>query len=215
MALEVIQLENQLMKSNCFILVDWVSKSCVIIDPASEKSEQEIEFIEKYSLHLDYIMLTHEHTDHTWGVNALKEKYPESKILCSEACNKYAPKASRAYFLLYFDNPNYRYVIKPADVIIRKQEEFLDWHGYRFNFVITPGHSYGSMCIGIGNILFTGDTVMPFSPHLNKRDSNREDWKNSIKLIEKKYLQDMEVYPGHGEKLSLDLWLQNPNYSSI
>lgn len=42
MTLEVKQLENQLMKSNCYIVVDWPSKTCVVIDPASEKSEREI-----------------------------------------------------------------------------------------------------------------------------------------------------------------------------
>lgn len=206
MGLEVVKLENQLMKSNCFIVVDWDSKSCVIIDPASEKSEREIAFVEEHGLCLDYIMLTHEHTDHTWGANALKDRFSDAKLLCSELCEKYAKKASRAYFLFYYDDPNYRYVLDPADVIIKNQEDWLDWHGRQFHFLLTPGHSYGSMCISIDNMLFTGDTIMPFPAYFNGRDSNEDDWKESSKMIITNFIPETIVYPGHGDQMCLGKW---------
>ena len=207
MALEVIQLENQLMKSNCFIIVDWVSKSCVIIDPASEKSEREIEYIEDHNLRLDYIILTHEHTDHTWGANVLKERYLGSKLVCSELCEKNAKKASRAYFLFYFDDRNYRYELHPADTIIKEKEEYMSWHDYQFHFLQTPGHSYGSMCIDIEGMLFTGDTIMPFPAYFNGRDSNEADWKESISRVRRIFDLNTMIYPGHGEKLTLQDWI--------
>ena len=206
MSLEVIQLENQLMKSNCFILVDWDSKSCVVIDPASEKSEREIDYIEANRLRLDYIMLTHEHTDHTWGVNSLKKMYPDSQIVCSELCDKYAKKASRAYFLLYYDDPSYRYELTSADIIVNELDNKLDWHDRNFLFVMTPGHSYGSMCISIDNILFTGDTIMPYPPYFNGRDSNKDDWKKSINQIGLLFNMETIIYPGHGDKQTLKEW---------
>lgn len=206
MALEVIQLENQLMRSNCFILVDWNSKSCAIIDPGSEKSEREINYIEGNKLRLDYILLTHEHTDHTWGANALKENYPKAKLVCSELCNKYAKKASRAYFLFYYDDPNYRYELLPADILIYQDGEILYWNGRVFKFLFTPGHSRGSMCIQIDEMLFTGDTIMPYPPYFNGRDSNQDDWGNSIRKIDCIFSEDIIVYPGHGGSLSLENW---------
>lgn len=206
MSLEIKQLENELMKSNCFIITDRATHSCVVIDPGSEKSEREIAYIDSNQLHLDYIILTHEHTDHTWGVNALKERYPDSKLVCSELCNKYAKKASRAYFLFYYDDPNYRYELLPADVVIVEEDQLI-WNDYKFIFFHTPGHSRGSMCIMINNILFTGDTIMPFKPYFNGRDSNEEDWYNSIFMIKSKIEPDVIVCPGHGEKLSLKEWL--------
>ena len=212
MNLEVKQLENELMKSNCFIITDWNSYSCVVIDPGSEKSEREIEYIETNQLHLDYIILTHEHTDHTWGVNALKEKYPESKLVCSELCNKYAKKASRAYFLFYYDDPNYRYELVPADILI-KEEEDLVWNIFSFHFIHTPGHSRGAMCIQLENMMFTGDTIMPFKPYFNGRDSNEEDWKESVNLIREKFSSRLLIYPGHGEVLTLEEW--SVNYSQL
>lgn len=207
MALEVIQLENQLMKSNCFILIDWNLKTCVIIDPGSEKSEREIAYIEEHDLCLDYIMLSHEHTDHTWGVNALKERFPEAKLICSELCEKYAKKASRSYFLFYYDNRGYRYELVPADLIIKEKEDWMKWHDYQFHFVLTPGHSRGGMCIHIDNSLFTGDTIMPFPPHFNRRDSVEDDWKKSVDFLESLFSAETIVYPGHGESLTLGEWI--------
>ena len=194
------------MTSNCYVVYDEETKRCIVIDPASEKSLEEIHFIEEEGLTLDFIILTHEHTDHTWGVNAIKERFPKSKILCSENCNKYAKKASRAYFLFYYDDPDYKYVIEPGDVLIKEDEESLDWNGYNVRFIMTPGHSYGSMCIDLEGMLFTGDTIMPFPPYFNGRDSNEDDWKDSIRLIESKYNPDIMIYPGHGDRLTLEEW---------
>lgn len=209
--LKVERFINELMTSNCYVVYDEDTKRCLVIDPASEMSLREIQFIEDNGFVLDYIVLTHEHTDHTWGVNALKDHYPDAKILCSEACDRFAPKASRAYFLLYYDDPNYRYVIYPADVLIDDSETPLEWDGHEISFVMTPGHSYGSMCIVIDDMLFTGDTVMPFKPYFNGRDSNEDDWKESIKLIESKFCADTMVYPGHGEMLMLGEWMDSEN----
>jgi glyoxylase-like metal-dependent hydrolase (beta-lactamase superfamily II) len=194
------------MSSNCFLVVDDDKGKCLVIDPASEKSECEIKYIEERALSLDYIILTHEHTDHTWGVNALKDKYPEAKLVCSELCDQYALKVGRAYFLFYYDNPDYQYTIKPADVLIRGNEELLCWHNHSINFVMTPGHSPGSMCFDIDGLLFTGDTIMPFKPYLNRRDGNEEDWKNSVSIICNKYSCDTTIFPGHGEVLTIGEW---------
>lgn len=215
MSLEVKQIENELMKSNCFIITDWASHCCVVIDPGSEKSELEINFIESNQLRLDYIMLTHEHTDHTWGVNALKLRFPESKIVCSELCEKYAKKSSKAYFLFYYDKKGYRYDLMSGDIIIKSDNDIITWNSFQFNFIITPGHSRGSMCIDMNGILFTGDTIMPFPPHLNRRDSNREEWEKSIDHILSKYPKDLVIYPGHGKILSLGNWMQSPLFRGL
>ena len=71
MMLKVERFINDLMTSNCYVVYDEVTKGCLVIDPASEKSLREIQFIEERGLSLDYIILTHEHTDHNWGVNSL------------------------------------------------------------------------------------------------------------------------------------------------
>ncbi len=203
--LKIERFVNELMTSNCYVVYDDGTKRCLVIDPGSEKSLREIEFIEKNNLTLDFIIITHEHTDHNWGVNALREHFENSKLLCSEECSKHVKKANRAYFLLYYDDPDYRYEIAPADKFVSDGER-LEWSGHHIKIVFTPGHSYGSICVDIDGSLFTGDTIMPYKPYFNGRDSNMEDWNESVTKIKQFFLPSCIIYPGHGDALSLGGW---------
>lgn len=204
--LKVERFINELMTSNCYVVYDDVTNRCIVIDPGSEKSLREIEFIENRGLMLDDIIITHEHTDHNWGVNALRDHYQDSKLVCSEACNRYVRKANRAYFLLYYDNPDYRYEIASADYLVSDGER-IEWVGHQIGFVFTPGHSYGSVCVDIDGMLFTGDTIMPYKPYFNGRDSNQDDWALSIEKVKRAYPSETVIYPGHGDCLTLGEWV--------
>lgn len=209
--LRVKRFVNELMTSNCYVVYDDDTKRCLVIDPGSEKSLREIEFIEKNNLTLDYIIITHEHTDHNWGVNALREKFKNSMLVCSEICNRNVKKTNRIYFLFYYDAAEYHYEIAPAEILINKEGETLQWDGLFIEFILTPGHSKGSMCFTIDNMLFTGDTIMPFKPYFNGRDSNEEAWNASISKVESLYPDNTVIYPGHGDSLTLSEWMKQYN----
>ena len=197
------------MNSNCYVVYDEDTKKCLVIDPGSEESKQEIAFIEDRGLILDFIILTHEHTDHNWGVNSLRNRYAKVKLVCSQECNNRVRKTNRVYFLLYFDNPDYRYEIASADMLISHPQQRLEWNSLKIGFVLSPGHSRGSMCVDIGGMLFTGDTIMPYKPYFNGRDSNRDDWMGSIARIHSLYKGDTIIYPGHGDKITLKEWINS------
>lgn len=189
------------MTSNCYLVVDEEAKHCFCIDPASEKSEREINYIEQNRLSLDYIFLTHEHTDHTWGVNALLDQYPAAKVVCSSLCCEALPKEAKAYFQFYYDNPNYSYNVERVDFTTEDLEWQLKWEEHDIVFIATPGHSPGSVCIAIDDILFGGDTLMPFKPFIKKRNGGSiEQFQESIKKIIEKYSTNTIVYPGHGDR---------------
>lgn len=194
------------MSSNCYVVYDGLTRRCIVIDPGSEKSLREIEFIEKNHLAVDYIIMTHEHTDHNWGVNALRERYKTAKLVCSEFCNKFVKKTSYFYFLYYYDDPDYRYEIETADIIISNQEETMEWGKYILHYLLTPGHSCGSMCINVEDMLFTGDTIMPSKPYFNGRDSDEKDWQDSVELLLSKFNPTYILYPGHKDSLKLLEW---------
>lgn len=187
------------MSSNCFVVWDDETHHCVIIDPASEKALNEISFIKSCSLTLDYILLTHEHTDHTWGVNALLDSYNDAKVVCSEKCKLGLPEAGTTYFRFYYDDPNYTYNVKRVDLIVEDIDHILNWNGISFQFYLTPGHSFGSMCIRLNDMLFSGDTILQSKPFINKRNGSLEMYKRSINDILNVLPKDLIVYPGHGE----------------
>lgn len=191
------------MTSNCYIVVDEESKHCFCIDPASEKSEREIEYIEKKGLTLDYIFLTHEHTDHTWGVNALVEAFPMTKVVCSEACKQNLKKEFQAYFLFYYDNPDYHYTVIDVDLTCEDIDWKLDWFNNQVHFFSTPGHSMGSVCIEINGLLFTGDVILQTKPYINKRNGSKELFYDSVRKIKNTFSKETRIYPGHGEIFAL------------
>lgn len=190
------------MTSNCYIVVDEASKHCICIDPASEKSLREIAYIEDSKLTLDYIILTHEHTDHTWGVNALVERFG-AKVICSEVCKQNLAKEFQAYFLLYYDNPDYHYTVCKVDKTTDELKGCMEWQGFIIEFIPTPGHSLGSICLLIEEMLFTGDTIMQSKPYINKRNGSKEKFMESVKMVLETFPTNTVIYPGHGEPFQL------------
>lgn len=206
--LKVQRFVNQLMLSNCYILYDEDTKRCVVVDPGSEKSEREIHFIKENLLSPDYIILTHEHTDHTWGVNSLLDIY-DIRVVCSRPCMNNLNKESSAYFRLYYNDPTYHYAVRRVDLTVEEVNYRLHWNGWLAHFLLTPGHSVGSVCVELGNYLFTGDTLMEYRPYIPKRNGSKEEYRKSIEAIVNKYTdKKMIVCPGHGDYTCLDKCLE-------
>ena len=191
------------MASNCYIVVDEETKHCFCVDPASEKSEREIAYIKQKGLTLDYILLTHEHTDHTWGVTALVEEFPSVKVICSEICRQNLAKEFQAYFLFYYDNLNYHYTVCNVDFTTEELGWNLVWIDKKIQFISTPGHSMGSVCISIDDKLFTGDVILQSKPYINKRNGSKELFYQSAKMVYDNYPANTLVYPGHGDMFLL------------
>ncbi len=196
------------MTANCYVVYDDVSKRCIVIDPGSEKSENEIEFINRHGLRLDYILLTHEHTDHNWGVNALCEAFGGARIVCSEICQKNVRKTNNSYFLFYYNDQDYHYEMRKPDIVILNSLDTLEWNGHTLTFHFSPGHSKGSMCIEMDHYLFSGDTIMPFKPFFSKRYGNKDEWKQSIETLRDRFAPETIIQPGHGESMPFGEWME-------
>jgi Zn-dependent hydrolases, including glyoxylases len=213
--IDIVQFQNELMSSNCFVVYDSETKQSFIVDPASEKSKDVIDFIENKNLSPEFILLTHEHTDHTWGCNALIDRYDKIRIVCSQACKDNLSKEGTAYFQFYFNKTDYIYNIKHIDIVLEDIHYCLQWDKKTIYFYKTPGHSKGSVCFLIDNKLFTGDTIMQYKPFIPKKTGSKEDYKRSVQYIldvfeDKK--DNIMVYPGHG-KIFLLSAIENFNFS--
>lgn len=207
MNLKIQTLANPQFNSNCYILTDWDLKEAIIIDPASEKSEKEIEYIANNGLRLAFVILTHGHVDHAWGANSLKEAFPDSALVYSE--NFEGDLYTSKFFLrLVRSEESYEFVVNPADINVDNKTEVC-WGPHKIRFVITPGHSPGSMCIDIDGQLFTGDTIMPAKQFKKAKDFNLDEYESSVSLLQSLYSGDAVIYPGHGEKMRFKEWINS------
>jgi glyoxylase-like metal-dependent hydrolase (beta-lactamase superfamily II) len=147
-----------------------------IVDPGFD-AYTVLEFISSNNLKLEYIILTHYHHDHSNESNMIKKSIP-SKIVTSK------PDSTK----LNLD----------ADIIVSDGDQ-LKVGEVKLDFVLTPGHTPGSICIIVDNeALLTGDTL--FIGDCGRTDlPGGNPAQMHITLQEKiKSLPDhLIVFPGH------------------
>lgn len=183
--------------TNTYIIFDS-NKNAVVIDPADEASKI-ISAIEKYSLNVKYIFITHVHADHITALQDLV-KFTKAKVLVHEKdYNKFFDVKSSCADIL----DTYLQDVSKMEVKQIKVDEYnLDIGEMKFFIMNTPGHTSGSMVIHekSTNILFSGDTI--FSNSYGRCDlltGSFENMKLSLKKIEDKFNSNTKIYPGHGE----------------
>ena len=200
--MNVIRFVNSPVSSNSYVVFVRENDDCIVIDPGSKNPEELILFLEKHRLTPSFVLLTHEHFDHVWGSNIIKEKYG-SKIVCSQRCFEKISTPQNYFNLLYFNDDTY-FRIEQVDIIIDDLFS-VNWLGENFQFIKTPGHSSSSICIYMNNALFTGDTIMNGIKTFikKKHEGSVIEFANSIKTIFEAYSLDTLVYPGHGDPFYL------------
>ncbi len=195
MALEIKRIVNEPMGSNCYILYNLEhSKRCLMIDPGGSNMEDYIDFMSALNLTPEWIILTHEHHDHCWSVNMLKEQYCDLKVLCSSICSERMGRATKN--LSAFDERCKPFVVAPADRII--DEGVFEWNGYSFEIVPTPGHTASSISIIVGKNIFTGDEWIKDTPTFTKFPTGSAEQQVSTEA----YLHSLHgftAYGGHGD----------------
>ena len=72
-----------LAESNCYLQAE--DGGCVVIDPNHPQGPLRV--LEERGWSPELILLTHEHCDHTAGLEALRERYPAARVLASAACS--------------------------------------------------------------------------------------------------------------------------------
>ncbi len=73
----------------------------------------------------------------------------------------------------------------------------------RLRVIHTPGHTPGSICLLLGKVLLTGDTLFPGGPG---RTARPEDLSTAIRsIVDRLYElpEDVLVWPGHGDPTTI------------
>lgn len=198
----VEKIVNSPINSNCFIVYQANCSSCIIVDPGSKDSFEIIAFITKNNLIPEFVILTHAHFDHVWGINELKSKY-DIKIIGSQLCSTKIV-ASKKNMSLFYDQIGFE--TGPCDITIESIENILFWNDVKIDFISTPGHTDCSISFIISDKIFVGDLIIPGFKTVTKLPSgNKKDLIGSLDCIEALYkARNLKVYPGHGDVFLLD-----------
>ena len=153
-----------------YLMADREGGHAAIFDPPPD-FERYLGLINKHGLKVDYIIITHGHSDHTWGVD-------EAKQQCG------------GRIVAHAKNP------VGADITVGDGDT-LELGTLTLQFFYTPGHSDDSICILGGDKLVTGDLL--FVGKVGGTDFGDNARKEYDSLHEKimKLDDEIEVYPGH------------------
>ncbi|MCM8785828.1 MAG: MBL fold metallo-hydrolase [Candidatus Omnitrophica bacterium] len=179
--------------TNCYILGCKEENLCGIIDPGSE-GEKINKLIDDLKLKPILIINTHGHFDHI-GANDL---FNLSVYIHKDDLEflKDPEKNLSSFFSLPYICKNHTFPIEEKNIIkIGK---------IKIEIIHTPGHTPGSVCLKIGDILFTGDTI--FAEGIGRTDFPQGDEEVLIKSIKEKLItlpDNTIIYPGHGEPSNL------------
>ena len=198
--MEIIRIVNDYFNSNTYVL-NISDHFQIIIDPGSSLPEAVINNVLNPVKQL--VFLTHEHTDHIIGLTIMRN---DIEIVCSENCAKNIADSKQNYS--YFSED-----IVPFEITSKtntfKNEKSFTFENISFQFLETPGHSPGSVCIFFENGVFTGDTILNgHKTPLNFPHSNRFNYKKSIAHLLTQIKPGMTIYPGHGHTFVYESILQ-------
>jgi glyoxylase-like metal-dependent hydrolase (beta-lactamase superfamily II) len=173
------------LQTNCYVVSDD-NGDAFIVDPG-EMTHSMLKFIHELKLDPSYIILTHGHGDHTGGIEALKEEFPDIKTV---AC----AKEKR---LLYDRNMSFGQGGLSADIWV-KDGDTMTVGTMELTFIETPGHTPGGMCVYTPGYLFSGDTL--FFDSVGRTDLPGGDWGELERSIREKLYtlpEETRVFPGH------------------
>ena len=182
-------------RANCYIVHQKDDSRCAVIDPGAQP-EEILAYLDKEGLSLQGILLTHGHFDHVGSVLQVVEKTGCALWLCRPDFTMPENPAFPWLFTLreeQLSNPNF---FEDGDTVTLA--------GLTFRVIHTPGHSMGSVCLELEDVMFTGDTL--FAGTCGRTDLPGSDpyaMENSlIRLRDLPY--DRTLYPGHGYPTTLD-----------
>ena len=173
-------------QTNCYIVWEEASSSCVVIDPGynAQKVFAQAQLLGKT---VDAILLTHGHFDHVGGVKDIAAETGCRVYLCPEDLTM--PPMFTAGKLYYTHTYG--------------EGDTLSLAGLTIHVIHTPGHTPGSVCLLIDDTLFSGDTL--FAGSCGRTDLPGGNWATIRKSLARlaSFESNYWVRPGHGESTTL------------
>ena len=210
--MNVVRVVYGFLDTNTYVMEE--DKHLLIIDPADHSA-----VLEKCRNAASVtVLLTHEHFDHISGLNRIRDLYASScRVIAGATCSERI-QDEKGNLSAYADVlaelggkqiPEHwsPFSCKAADITFEDWYAFC-WMGHAVEMFSTPGHSAGSCCIVVDDLLFVGDTVLENNLMVKFPGSCKKLYRSvTAPLLEKLLLGNRVscVYPGHGDVMSPEM----------
>lgn len=195
--MQVHKIINHPVDSTCFVLEGDIDNRSIVIDPGTEDCAELFSLLEERKLTVQYIFLTHEHIDHIIGCKALKERYPEAQLICSDFCAKNLNDTR--FNLSRFAEQFTPHDSFPEADLYYSDKLVIKWQGVNARFFKAMGHSQGTSHALIGNCLFVGDTyIYHYKTTTTLPGASKQELVKTFESLMNDYDdEDLMVYPAH------------------
>ncbi len=185
--------------SNCYILVD--EGEAAVIDPSVSVLEI-MSVLRAENAKLTKILLTHAHADHMFYLTELRTANPEAAVMLHANDSELLTDGDKNVSTMFFGEPH---DYGSADKLLIEGDVIELGRG-KIRVMHTPGHTKGSACYMLGNVIFSGDTI--FADGYGRCDfySGNPQKLNSSLIKLRNHLQKSPktiIYPGHGRAARL------------
>ena len=210
--MEIIPYAEGIYGATTYLIYDKISHEAMLIDATSCVDKIQ-ETVKKNKLNLKYILLTHGHFDHVYCLSKFKKIFPYALIFINEKDISLLDNIEVQCNMAGVENVN----LPCIDGLIHEESKNIKLGDNEIKLIHTPGHSEGSMCYLINNVLFSGDTL--FRASIGRCDLSGGSYEKIEKSIKEKLFKlsdNIKVYPGHGEGTLIEYEKKyNPYFGEI
>lgn len=188
------------LATNCYLLKDTTTEDLAVVDPANDEIIDLLRGIKCDFSKIKYIILTHGHFDHIYGVNSLK-KLTDAKVLISEDEKQFLSNNNINLSTGFLPPNGMEKII--ADEFF-KDGSIINLGNSEIKVMLTPGHTAGSVCLLFDDKIISGDTL--FCESIGRTDLPTGDMNAILRSLAKLKMIDgsFKVYPGHGRATTLE-----------
>ncbi len=180
------------LQVNTYLVSDEETNKAFLVDPGGY-SEPVRRAIDSDGLELEAIVLTHGHGDHIGGVEEFRKHYPRARLVASR---EELPMLASAAMNFSRETTGKAVELTPDAPV--SDGDRISVGSMELTFLLTPGHTKGSMCILTNGVLFSGDTL--FQQSVGRTDFPGGSFEELRRSIHDKLFalpDETRVFPGH------------------